>query len=400
MFRKQKKLSAITINSPLNELKYLYMEGKFMTSKFSEVKKKLGFGCMRLPMKDGEVDLEQTSKMVDDFIANGFNYFDTAHGYLDEKSEVAVRECLTSRHDRSEYLLADKLSSNYFETNADIRPFFESQLKICGVDYFDFYLMHAQSSKNYPHYQECKAYEECYKLKEEGKIRHLGMSFHDTPEYLEKILNDHPEIEFVQLQFNYFDYDSQNVQSRACYEVCVKHNKPVIVMEPIKGGKLANLTDEARAVFDGLDKNASSASYAVRFAASFENVFMVLSGMSSLQQMQDNISYMKDFKPLNNEELEAVKRVYDIIQSVPLIECTACHYCTSGCPMNIVIPEIFEILNNKTKFPNADTDRDYGFATKSHGKASDCIKCGKCEAVCPQHLMIRDLLVRAANELE
>lgn len=273
-----------------------------------KVKKNFGFGCMRLPMNGEEVDLEQTKKMVDTFIEQGFNYFDTAHGYIQGKSEKALKECLTSRYPRDKYILTDKLTANFFKKEEDIRPLFESQLEICGVDYFDFYLMHAQGAGNYAHFKECHAYETAFELKKEGKVRHVGISFHDKPEVLEQILTEYPEVEVVQIQFNYVDYDDPAVQSRACYEVCRKHNKPVIVMEPVKGGNLVNLPEDAKAVLDEL-YGGSPASYAIRFAAGFPGMMMVLSGMSSMEQMNDNLSYMKDFQPLNEAELAAVKKV-------------------------------------------------------------------------------------------
>ena len=248
------------------------------------VKKNFGFGCMRLPMNGEQVDFEETKRMVDAFLDAGFNYFDTAHGYIQGMSETALRECLTSRYPRDRYILTNKLTGNFFKTEADIRPFFESQLQACGVEYFDYYLMHAQGAGNYDHYRACRAYETAFALKAEGKVRHVGISFHDRAEVLEQILTDYPEIEVVQIQFNYVDYDDTAVQSRKCYDVCVKHGKPVIVREPVKGGNLVNLPEDAKAVLDGLH-GGSPASYAIRFAASFPGIEMVLSGMSSLEQI-------------------------------------------------------------------------------------------------------------------
>ena len=262
------------------------------------IKKNFGFGCMRLPMMGEDVDLEQTKKMVDAFLEAGFNYFDTAHGYIQGKSELALKECLTSRYPRDRYILTDKLTATYFQKEEDIRPFFQSQLEACGVDYFDFYLMHAQGAGNFDHFRKCIAYETAFELKKEGKIRHVGFSFHDTPEFLEKILTEYPETEVVQIQFNYADYDDLTVQSRRCYEVCRKHNKPVIVMEPVKGGNLVNLPEEAARVLEDL-QGGSAASYALRFAAGFPGMMMVLSGMSTMEQMEDNISFMKNFRPLD-----------------------------------------------------------------------------------------------------
>ncbi len=365
-----------------------------------KIQKNFGFGCMRLPMKDGEVDVEQTCKMVDLFLESGFNYFDTAHGYLGGKSETALRECLTSRYPRDRYILTNKLSGSYFENPETIREVFEKQLEACGVTYFDFYLMHAQSTGIYESFKERRAYETALALKEEGKIRHFGISFHDTAEKLKEILDEYPQIEVVQIQFNYADYDDPAVQGKAVYEVCRRYGKPVIIMEPVKGGNLVNLPKEAQAIFDALH-GGSNASYAIRFAAGFEGVMMVLSGMSTLEQMQDNLSYMKDFQPLNAEEKKAVQAVCDVFHAMNLIACTACRYCTDGCPKRISIPDLFAVMNTKQIYHDWNADYYYNNVhTKDKGKASDCIQCGKCEKSCPQHLPIRALLKDVAKEFE
>lgn len=364
------------------------------------IKKNFGFGLMRLPMKGSDVDIEQTCKMADMFIDQGFNYFDTAHGYLDGKSELAFRECVAKRYPRDKFVITDKLTDQYFKSEADIRPFFESQLEACGVEYFDFYLMHSQDAGNYEHFKKCNAYETAFKLKAEGKIRHVGISFHDTAEVLDRILTENPNVEIVQLQINYLDYESPSVQSRACYEVARRYGKPVIVMEPVKGGNLVNLPEEARRVLDSLN-GGSPASYAIRFAAGFEGIKMVLSGMSDISQMEDNLSFMKDFKPLDERENAAIKRVCEIFKSLHTIQCTACRYCVAGCPKNIIIPDCFSCLNTKKLCNDWNPGHYYReVVTKHGGKASDCIRCGKCEQICPQHLPIRELLKDVAAEFE
>ena len=364
------------------------------------VKKNFGFGCMRLPMDGEEVNLPETCRMVDAFLNAGFNYFDTAHGYIQGKSETALKACLTSRYPREKYILTNKLTGNFFKTEADIRPLFESQLQACGVDYFDYYLMHAQEAGNYGHYKECRAYETAFALKAEGRVRHVGISFHDRAEVLEQILTDYPEIEVVQIQFNYVDYDDTAVQSRRCYEVCVKHHKPVIVMEPVKGGNLVNLPEDAKAVLDAL-RGGSPASYAIRFAASFPGIEMVLSGMSDMPQMQDNISFMQKFQPLSDAEMAAVKKVQEIFKSKNLIPCTACRYCTDGCPKHIAIPDLFAVMNTKQLYHDWNADYYYSVVHTAPGRrASECLKCGKCEKACPQHLPIRKLLEDVAKEFE
>lgn len=361
---------------------------------------KLGFGCMRLPMTGDEVDFEQTSRMFDLFLEKGFNYFDTAHGYLNGKSEIAVRKCLTDRYPRDRYLLADKLTDAFFNSPEDIVKCFNEQLAICGVEYFDFYLMHCQSRRNYEKFRKNGAYEIAADLKRRGFIRHLGFSFHDNAEFLEVILKDHPEVDFVQLQFNYFDYSDAAVGAGDCYRICEKYGKPVMVMEPVRGGQLANLNPEADAIFKSLN-GGSNASYAIRFAAGFENVAIVLSGMSNIEMTEDNISYMADFRPLTETEMDAVGRVCNALRKGDTINCTACHYCTSFCPNEIKIPELFGCYNLAHTFDGWLAKYYYKVIhTKEGSKASDCLECGSCEEQCPQHLEIRSLLKKVAAEFE
>ncbi len=360
-------------------------------SYFDNIQKNFGFGFMRLPMQGEAVDIPQTKKMVDLFLERGFNYFDTAHGYLGGQSELALKECLTSRYPRERYILTNKLSGNYFSSQEEILPLFQQQLEACGVDYFDFYLMHAQNRQRFQEYKQRRAYETVLELKQAGKVRHLGISFHDRAEVLDEILTEYPQIEVVQLQFNYVDYEDEKVESRKCYEVCQKHGKPVIVMEPVKGGSLVNLPEPAQRVLDGLN-GGSNASYAIRFAAGFPGVMMVLSGMSTLEQVQDNTGFMADFRPLDDREAAAIEQVRVIFRNQGLIPCTGCRYCTEVCPQGIPIPELFAALNAKrqSQTPAADIPG---------GKPTDCVRCGQCEKICPQELTIRELLTVVSAEL-
>ena len=345
--------------------------------------KKLGFGCMRLPLlESGEVDQQQFNAMIDAYMAAGFNYFDTAHVYISGKSELAMRQGLVERYPRESYRFVNKLSPTCYKTEGDIRPFFDLQLEACGVDYFDWYLMHSVSAKWFAHAQACNAFEIVKQLKAEGKVKHIAMSFHDSPEVLEQVLTAWPEVEAVQIQFNYLDYDDPKVQSWGCYQVCRKFNKPVLIMEPVKGGTLATLPPAAQKVLSELG-GGSPASYAIRYAASFEGVMMVLSGMSTMEQMEDNLSYMTDFIPLNDREMEALVRVREILRCQESIPCTGCRYCVEGCPMSIPIPELFSAYNAAKRGEVVDMDLS---------PAKTCIACRACEGACPQHLPIPELL--------
>ena len=366
--------------------------------------KKLGFGCMRLPVVNGDmeqIDDELFCKMIDTFMEQGFTYVDTAYPYHNQKSEGAVKRCLVDRYPREKFYLADKMPVWNVKEYADYEKIFNEQLERCGVEYFDFYLLHAMNRARVAETEESGGYEFVQKMKAEGKIKHIGFSFHDTADALDEILAKHPEMEFVQLQINYYDWESENVQSRKCYETAVKYGVPVIVMEPVKGGTLANLAPEAANILEGLDAKASYASFAVRYVASLEHVFMVLSGMSDYEQLVDNTSYMKEFVPLSEAEQEGIAKVVEALAKLPTIACTKCRYCVDGCPQNINIPGLFQAYNNVVQFgDNAVTRRSYKQAIKDRGLASSCVKCGLCEEQCPQHLEIRDLLEKVAEVFE
>lgn len=370
-----------------------------------DMPKKLGFGCMRLPIigdKTENIDFDTFSKMVDTFMGQGFTYFDTAYPYHNEKSEEAVRKCLVERYPRDSFLLADKMPVWLVKTNEDYQKIFDTQLERTGATYFDFYLLHALNKERFDFLQETGGFEFGTKMKAEGKVKNLGFSFHDSAEVLDEILTAHPEVDFVQLQINYFDWNSINVQSGDCYAVAEKHNVPIIVMEPVKGGTLANLIGKPAELLQELNPKASYASYAIRFVASLPNVMMVLSGMSTMEQMLDNTSYMKDFVPLTSKEKDVIKKVTSALEEMKSIRCTSCQYCVKGCPKQIRIPSIFTVYNMSMQFGITDSiRRQYREVTgEERGKASDCIACGKCEQQCPQHLSIRELLKEVASSLE
>lgn len=347
---------------------------------------------MRLPLIDqndqGSIDYEETCKMFDYFLDNGYTYFDTAYFYHDYKGEVALRECLVKRHPRDSFTITTKLFLGKPKTIEEAEAMFNEQLEKIGVDYFDYYWLHAVKRDRIDLINELHLFDFIEKKKEAGIVKHIGFSFHDTPEVLEELLKEHPSVEYVQLQLNYLDWDSYAVQSRKCYEICQKYGKKVVVMEPVKGGKLAELPKEAEDNFKAYNAEVSNASWALRFAASLDDVYMVLSGMSNLQQTMDNVKTFNDFVALNDEEKEIIEKNVEIIKKKNKIACTACHYCTESCPMNIAIPEYFDLINNeissKTKYED--------FSKAGFGKASDCLKCGACEDACPQNLPIRDYL--------
>lgn len=374
-----------------------------MTQEYESGIPKLGFGMMRLPRVEGsekEIDIAQTSLMVDEFLSAGMRYVDTAFVY--EGSEDAVRKALVERHRREEYLLATKLNAGMLCTDEEsAKQQFYTSLERTGAGYFDFYLLHAISKNNIDKYNDYHIWDFVKELKEKGLIRNYGFSFHDTPEMLDELLTEHPDVSFVQLQINYADWMNPHVKSRDCYLVARKHNKPIVVMEPVKGGTLANPPEKVKEVFDRVNPEASYASWAIRFVASLDGILTVLSGMSDVSQMKDNLSFMRNFEPLNEVEIEAIKEVQEILANTPQVACTACHYCTEGCPMNINIPRVFQALNQYLMYNNLEASRNsYNIGVRDKGKASDCIKCGACEAQCPQHLEIRDLLDQCANLFE
>lgn len=371
--------------------------------------KKLGFGLMRLPLNDrsnpADIDMEQLKQMVDLFMENGFTYFDTAWMYNAFASESAAKEALVSRYPRESFTLATKLHAGFIETKEDRDKIFNTQLERTGAGYFDYYLIHGIEATMIEKYESLECFDWLLEKKDSGLVKHAGFSFHDTPEMLEEILTKHPEMEFVQLQINYLDWESEWIRSRACYEVAERHGKPVIVMEPVKGGTLAKVPSEAEALFKAQDPSMSVPSWAIRFAASLPNVMVVLSGMSSIDQMKDNLSYMKEFRPLSEEEQKICFKAADIINSQIAIPCTGCSYCTEGCPMNIAIPQYFSIYNEDMREHLEEKGwtinfTNYEIISGTRGKASDCIACGQCEGVCPQHLSIIDYLKDVAAHYE
>ena len=363
--------------------------------------KKLGFGLMRLPLldpnNDASVDLEQLKQMVDLFLANGFTYFDTAIMYNGFASQRAAKEALVDRYPRDSFTLATKLHSAFFDSFEDRDRVFQEQLEQTGAGFFDYYLLHGIGSGSLAKYEQYDCFSWLLKKKEEGLVRHAGFSFHDTPELLDEILTKHPEMEFVQLQINYLDWESEWIRSREVYETAVRHGKPVIVMEPVKGGTLARVPEEAEKLLKGAAPELSVPSWGIRFAASLDHVAVVLSGMSTLEQMQDNLSYMKNFRPLTDQEVSLTHRVADIINQRIAVPCTGCSYCTEGCPKHIPIPKYFSLYNEDMRENLEEKGwtvnfSNYAKLARQFGKAGDCIACGQCEGVCPQHLPIIDFL--------
>ena len=363
---------------------------------------RLGFGLMRLPKNpDGTIDVPQTAEMADRFIAAGGTYFDTAFVYDGGASEAAFKAAVADRYPREAYTLATKVHAAIGATDEQsAKQEFWTSLERTGAGYFDYYLLHAMQRSMYRKYEEYGLWDFVKEQKARGLIRHWGFSFHADPALLEELLDAHPDAEFVQLQINYADWENPGVASRQNWEICKARKKPVIIMEPVKGGILADPFPEVRAVFDEEGSGASYASWALRFAAGLENVHAVLSGMSSLAQMDDNLKTMKNFRPLSPQEMEVIARAQKALDSRKSIPCTRCRYCTGGCPMNIPIPEIFNVINRREGSPEFRTIREYCIVTEGHGKASDCVACGRCEAACPQGLKIISLLKKCREELE
>ena len=365
---------------------------------------KLGFGLMRLPGEGDVIDIEQTKQMVDMFMEAGFRYFDTAYGYGNGASEAAIKEALVDRYPRESFLLATKLPAWAGAKNKDeARQMFYTSLERTGAGYFDFYLLHNLGESRTHFFDDYGIWEFLKERKEEGMIRHLGFSFHDKAAVLDEILNAHPEAEFVQLQINYADWEAPEIESRKCYETARRHGKPVIIMEPVKGGNLADLPGKAGEILKAAAPDASQSSWAIRFAASLEGIITVLSGMSNVEQMADNLSYMKDFRPLDEAEQATIRQVQAALAEYPTVPCTSCAYCMKGCPKNIAIYGTIQAANLYTLFGNLDAAKSkYNWNTKGQGrsKASECIRCGKCEQVCPQHIHIREELAKAAAALE
>lgn len=359
-----------------------------------------GFGCMRLPMRDGEIDLDETNRMIDAYMDAGFNYFDTAHGYQEGKSERALRETLVKRYPRESYVLVNKLTNAHWRTEADILPLLEAELEACGVDHFDALLMHAQNEEFYEHYQKEHAYEIGLEFVRAGKAKHFGISFHDKAAVLERILDEHPEIEMVQLQFNYMDFDDESVEARKCYEACEARGIPVVVMEPLRGGCLVDLPPKALDAIAALPNDTTPAQLALRWCASFPNVKMILSGVSDLAQMEDNIRTLSDPRALSPEEDRAIEDIRAIFHSMGLIGCTACGYCLSSCPQDIAIPNLFSVMNTHIMYQNWNSGWYYMVYTQGHGKAGDCIQCGACEEQCPQGLPIPELLEEVSAQFD
>ena len=362
---------------------------------------RLGFGLMRLPKNpDGSIDIPQVCEMADRFLAAGGTYFDTAYVYDNGASEAAFRAAVAERHPRESYTLCTKLNAFMQCTDeASAKKQFDTSLERTGAGYFDYYLLHALQRNNVHLYRDYGIWDYIAEKKAKGLVKHYGFSFHADPDLLEQLLREHPEVDFVQLQINYADWENPGVASRRNYEICQAYGKPVVIMEPVKGGILAEPIPEVKEILKRADPDASCASWALRFAAGLDNLLAVLSGMSSLEQMEDNLRTMAPFRPLDDGEMKVIAEAQKELDAAKAIPCTACHYCTKGCPMGIPIPEIFTVYNRKDGSPHFRTVREYTIVTTDKGKAADCVACGQCEGVCPQHLPIISLLEKC-REME
>ena len=363
---------------------------------------KLGFGLMRLPEKDGAINYDEVCKMVDKYMSAGLNYFDTAYVYHGGRSEVAARECVVKRYPRDSFYLATKLPAWELKTEEDRDRIFDIQRERAGVDYFDYYLLHSiEEGGNYNTYERLNCFEWGVKKREEGKIKHFGFSFHGSPALLEKLLDDHPEVEFVQIQLNYADWDNPVIASGKLYEILHERNIPIIVMEPVKGGTLASPVPEILDLFNAERPGASAASWALRFVGSLPGVMTILSGMSNEAQMTDNISTFTDFEPISEKEKEVIEKAKEIMLGKPTIGCTSCRYCCDGCPQGTKIPDVFSLVNAVRVYGNDWRAKNfYNSHIAPVSRAGDCIACGQCEGVCPQHLPIIELLKSASEQFD
>jgi predicted aldo/keto reductase-like oxidoreductase len=363
--------------------------------------KKLGFGFMRLPMIGNEVDIQQTKEMVDVFMSGGFSYFDSSWAYIDGKSEEAMKTTIVDRYPRESFQIATKCPVFVVKSVEEAKDMIWTSLKRIGVNYIDYYLLHNLGGSRTKSFDVFGMWDYVKELKEKGVARHIGFSIHDTAQALDILLTEHPEMEFVQFQLNYDDWENPVIQARKCHEVAMRHQKAIVVMEPLKGGLLTNPPPGVKAVFEGTNSNASLASWGLRYAASHENIITVLSGMSTINQMRDNVSYMTDFQPLDREELLVIEKAREEIGKINNIPCTACQYCVEGCTRSIAIPKIFNAYNRKLVYNDLPAAQlQYAVEVLRGGKASDCVACGKCEQVCPQHINIIENLKVIGQELD
>ncbi len=362
-----------------------------MSDYFGKEVPKLGFGLMRLPKKGLSIDIEQTKKMVDLFLGAGFTYFDTAYMY--PGSEAAIKKALVERYPRDAYTLATKINAAFALTEDSAKKQFNTSLERTGAGYFDYYLLHSLMKNNYTRYDKFSLWDFVKEQKEKGLIRYYGFSFHAGPELLDRLLTAHPDVDFVQLQLNYADWEKPSVTSRANYEVARKHGKSIVIMEPVKGGSLANPPAAVKKLMREYRPDASYASWAIRFAASLDGILTVLSGMSNVEQMEDNLSYMRDFQPLNEEEQAIIREAQRILGKSSAVPCTACGYCTGGCPKQIPIPDLFAAMNRQLGNGRMEEAKAAYLQAVGEGSGpSDCIACKKCEAACPQQLPITQYL--------